>query len=193
MGLFYKILIFLFLFHINCGLIASIFCGTERSDVKHLSDKEAVLVNMKPSLITLDSFLLLDVIHMTPAFSHKRITRMPSEMQVYSVEVFIKFWILEQDNDYHIVCCDSNFKKSFIAEVPSPECSESILSGHAAQYRNCRNLLDSLYFLNNNGKHFFNKKFPLIITGVLFHDFVHGQTGRAPNGIELHPVLSITY
>jgi hypothetical protein len=30
------------------------------------------------------------------------------------------------------------------------------------------------------------------ITGVGFFDFIHGQTGVAPNGIELHPVLSFT-
>jgi hypothetical protein len=27
------------------------------------------------------------------------------------------------------------------------------------------------------------------ITGVAFFDFKHGQTGVAPNAIELHPVL----
>lgn len=27
------------------------------------------------------------------------------------------------------------------------------------------------------------------ITGVAFFDVIHGQTGVAPNGIELHPVL----
>ena len=27
------------------------------------------------------------------------------------------------------------------------------------------------------------------ITGVAFFDFKHGQTGVAPNGIELHPLL----
>ena len=28
------------------------------------------------------------------------------------------------------------------------------------------------------------------MTGVAFFDFLHGQTGVAPNGIELHPVLA---
>jgi len=28
------------------------------------------------------------------------------------------------------------------------------------------------------------------ITGVAFFDVIHGQRGVAPNGIELHPVLS---
>jgi hypothetical protein len=35
-------------------------------------------------------------------------------------------------------------------------------------------------------------KVPVTITGVAFFDKLHGQTGVAPNGIELHPVLSIT-
>jgi hypothetical protein len=30
------------------------------------------------------------------------------------------------------------------------------------------------------------------IRGVGFFDFLHGQTGVAPNGIELHPVLRVT-
>ena len=34
---------------------------------------------------------------------------------------------------------------------------------------------------------------PVQVTGVLFFDFLHGQTGVAPNGIELHPILQITF
>jgi hypothetical protein len=29
-----------------------------------------------------------------------------------------------------------------------------------------------------------------VVTGVAFFDFLHGQTGVAPNAIELHPVLA---
>lgn len=29
-----------------------------------------------------------------------------------------------------------------------------------------------------------------VITGVAFFDFQHGQTGVAPNAIELHPILA---
>ena len=28
-----------------------------------------------------------------------------------------------------------------------------------------------------------------VVTGVAFFDFQHGQTGVAPNAIELHPIL----
>lgn len=31
------------------------------------------------------------------------------------------------------------------------------------------------------------------VTGVGFFDPIHGQTGVAPNGIELHPLLSIDF
>ena len=31
------------------------------------------------------------------------------------------------------------------------------------------------------------------VTGVGFFDHIHGQTGVAPNGIELHPILAIEF
>src|SRR5262249_5665140 len=34
---------------------------------------------------------------------------------------------------------------------------------------------------------------PVQVTGVGMFDFLHGQTGVAPNGIELHPVLNIVF
>jgi hypothetical protein len=34
---------------------------------------------------------------------------------------------------------------------------------------------------------------PVRVTGVGFFDFEHGQTGVAPNAIELHPVLDISF
>jgi hypothetical protein len=34
---------------------------------------------------------------------------------------------------------------------------------------------------------------PVTVTGVGFFDFLHGQTGVAPNGIELHAVLDVQF
>src|SRR2546428_9793797 len=34
---------------------------------------------------------------------------------------------------------------------------------------------------------------PILVQGVGFFDVLHGQTGAAPNGIELHPVTDITF
>jgi len=34
---------------------------------------------------------------------------------------------------------------------------------------------------------------PVQVTGVAMFDFLHGQTGVAPNGIELHPIIDIVF
>jgi hypothetical protein len=44
---------------------------------------------------------------------------------------------------------------------------------------------------NVNGKKNLGER--VRVTGIGFFDFIHGQAGVAPNGIELHPVLGITF
>jgi hypothetical protein len=34
---------------------------------------------------------------------------------------------------------------------------------------------------------------PVMVTGLGFFDFAHGQRGVAPNAIELHPVIGIVF
>ena len=36
-------------------------------------------------------------------------------------------------------------------------------------------------------------KIPVAVTGILFEDFGHGQTGVAKNFLELHPLTQITF
>jgi hypothetical protein len=62
-----------------------------------------------------------------------------------------------------------------IAEAPSPACTT-----HATAYRR-RQMANARKAVRICGK--------ARVTGVAFFDFLHGQTGVAPNGIELHPVL----
>jgi hypothetical protein len=38
-----------------------------------------------------------------------------------------------------------------------------------------------------------NLKIPVTVTGIGFFDPIHGQEGVAPNGVELHPILEITF
>ena len=65
---------------------------------------------------------------------------------------------------------------------------------------------DLLNILSNSNKDIDNQKLmdylnsarsvarPLVrITGVGFFDYLHGQRGVAPNGIELHPVLDVDF
>jgi hypothetical protein len=75
-----------------------------------------------------------------------------------------------------------------IAEVPDPECAGACASGLGATYARVRQeLLDYLNSPQSTAR-------PLVrITGVGFFDFIHGQRGVAPNGIELHPMLSVAF
>ncbi len=75
-----------------------------------------------------------------------------------------------------------------IAEVPDPECGGACASGFAEVYGRVRQtLMDRLNAPGGDAR-------PLVrVTGVGFFDSFHGQTGIAPNGIELHPVLAVEF
>jgi hypothetical protein len=80
---------------------------------------------------------------------------------------------LEDDLDYHLVLRSGS--RTMIAETPSLLCTKG-----ATAYR-CRQMINSRRVARICGR--------ARVSGVAFFDFLHGQTGVAPNGIELHPVL----
>ena len=63
-----------------------------------------------------------------------------------------------------------------IAETPAPTCTTSATPLRRKQMARAR----AASRLRSKAS----------LTGVLFFDFNHGQTGVAPNAIELHPLLS---
>jgi hypothetical protein len=67
-----------------------------------------------------------------------------------------------------------------VVEFPSALCTVGSL--FAAQMDEARRK-----FLLMMHRHIARLRF----TGVIFFDKVHGQTGGAPNGVELHPVLQV--
>src|SRR5581483_701174 len=94
----------------------------------------------------------------------------------------------EDDQDYHIVIADSS-GNTMIAEIPAPTCVGSgspFLSG----ITNARSQFDAKFSVTTS---FQTTSTPVQITGVGMFDFLHGQTGVAPNGIELHPVLNVNF
>jgi hypothetical protein len=62
-----------------------------------------------------------------------------------------------------------------IAEAPSPLCTAGATAYRRRQMRDARGVARLCARAR--------------ITGVASFDFLHGQTGVAPNGIELHPIL----
>jgi hypothetical protein len=94
--------------------------------------------------------------------------------------------VTEADSDYHLVL--SSGAKTMIAEIPSPTCVTGgpLQSGIA----NARAEFDARLM----SSHGFQKvSVPVMVTGVGFFDRIHGQTGVAASGIELHPVLDIQF
>jgi hypothetical protein len=95
---------------------------------------------------------------------------------------------LESDSDYHLILSDAS-GNTLIAEIPLPACVGSgspFLSG----ITNARTEFNARFTPTTS---FQTANIPVQIKGVGMFDFLHGQTGVAPNGIELHPVLDIIF
>jgi hypothetical protein len=159
-----------------CG----IHCGTERWSVKTLTDADRNKVNLTPKETTVGWLVSQQSPASLPA--DRRVA--PVESQTYKVRALLVEYKLEADEDFHIVIADVEDPcKTMIAEIPSPDCDGACASGHAEEFREARAVILGL------GDQV--RPVTLVVTGVGFFDFLHGQTGAAPSGIELHPVLKI--
>jgi hypothetical protein len=78
---------------------------------------------------------------------------------------------------------------TMITEIPMPSCVRAG-SPFAAAISSTRSKFDAQ--LHATGS-FQTVNIPVQIKGVGFFDFLHGQTGVAPNGVELRPVLDIIF
>jgi hypothetical protein len=97
---------------------------------------------------------------------------------------------LEDDKDIHlVVSVPSAPKRTMIVEFPKPICVKSHFKRHKIGAARSR-------FLQNCGQvsasSWLNLAGSITLVGVGFWDEKHGQTGVAPNAIELHPVLNIS-
>jgi len=159
-------------------------CGTERWSVKTGIDPDAKKVKQTPVIrSTIDKLRAIAKPASLPADS--RIS--PTELEVFWVNATMIGYKKEKDQDYHIVI---EYKSNtMIVEIPDPSCVGST-SPFRSKIIKARNTFDSSFDATTTYK---TCKVPTSITGVGFFDFIHGQTGVAPNGIELHPVLSIDF
>jgi len=90
----------------------------------------------------------------------------------------------EADSDYHLVLSDTG-GRTMIAEIPSPSCIGS--SPFLPSIRYVRSKFSAAYHPSESWRRL---NVTVHVTGVGFFDFIHGQSGVAPNGIELHPAVS---
>jgi hypothetical protein len=143
--------------------------GTLRWDVKVASDEAAEEIKQKPKVIT-----LAELVQYRTDTLPKGNARAYSEKFTYTLkDVFITHAILEDDNDLHLVIEDGQHN-TLIAEIPDVNCK----------------ITEDSRFATQINQHTFDQ-YQFDITGVFFKDKSHGQTGRAPNNVELHPVTAL--
>lgn len=97
----------------------------------------------------------------------------------------------EDDRDIHLVIADpADSALTMVAELPDVACEGAADSIRRDQIQAAR---AALVAASGNApvSSFKQLHGAAIITGVGFFGFLHGQTGIAPNGIELHPVLPL--
>jgi len=160
-------------------------CGVERWSVKTGTDADAGLVNVnsttQTTIANMRSFTAP-----SPIPSNNRVQ--PAETTVWVINATLTEYKLESDEDYHLVISDSG-GNTMICEIPAPHCVGSgspFLNG----VTNSRAEFDAKFHVTTS---FQTANIPVTITGVGMFDFLHGQTGVAPNGIELHPVLDVQF
>jgi hypothetical protein len=113
--------------------------------------------------------------------------RTGQEFHVYSVTAIVRLYKMEADSDIHVVLQDlKDPSKTIIAEFPDVNCHIAAHGKHADQLRAARKAFLSYKISAHSvmpGTYTF--------TGVVFFDKIHGQTGVAVNGVELHPIMKI--
>lgn len=158
-------------------------CGVERWPVKTGTDADAGQVTLSPVQTTIAQMVLLH-----PPSNPPNANRVnPTELTDFTISATLTGFKLEADNDYHLVISDGT--RTMIVEIPNPGCvgSGSLFRPQISQ---ARAKFDSHYVA---GGSFQSVSVSVTVTGIGFFDKIHGQTGVAPNGIELHPVLNIDF
>jgi hypothetical protein len=147
-----------------------------------LQDRRAALVSFTPKPTSVDTLRRKRVRRDPEGFR-----RAPVETTVYRVRARLIGVRAEEDGDVHLVISSlADRRHTMIVEMPSADCiarasrtaRRKMRAARRSFERNCGPPADSFLSLSGTAT----------VEGVGFFDFIHGQTGHAPNGIELHPV-----
>jgi hypothetical protein len=170
-------------------------CGTERWDIKTLSDSAESSVNFTPENTTVAALTSLKA-PTTPA------KRNPDEQKTYHVRATLVGYKQEfdpgtgkGDHDFHIVIADlADPTKTMVVEIPDSACSGVCTSPKLAEMEKAReDFLKGVKTAPDTAFAVVHGKVEVEVTGVGFFDFAHGQTGLAPNCVELHPVIAFSF
>jgi hypothetical protein len=165
-------------------------CGEERAAVKLGRDVDARKIALDPVTVTIAELVLRSAPRPLPG--SRRVTdERNTERTVYTIHATITGYRLELDGDYHVVISDEH-GQTMIVELPDPGCAAT--GAWPEQIRTARVAFRQLladHRLASPAAKLRSVAVEVVVTGVGFYDRVHGQTGVARNGVELHPVLAI--
>ena len=167
------------------SIAMAVSCGVERWSVKTGTDADANLINLSnATTTTIANLVALPAPSSIPPNNRVQ----PTETTVFSITATLTVYKREDDSDYHLVISDGN-GQTMITEIADPQCvgaGSPLLPG----IQNARNEFDARLRATTSFK---TASLVVTVTGVGFFDFKHGQTGVAPNAIELHPLLDISF
>ena len=185
--------------------------GVERWAVKVCADTDSQ-INLQPIPISIHDLSQVQPLGPLPS---NDIERLPTERSVYVVDGFLVKFKREAgktgDSDYHLVVTDETLTfasgannpgstHSVIAEIVDPDCvmgrdnTVSSPSIFASEMATAKAAIEAQFPNRVEGGGWNDAAgIPVRVTGVGFFDRPHGQTGRATNGIELHPILKIEF
>jgi hypothetical protein len=156
-------------------------CGTERWNIKTGTDSMASGLSLVPKPTTIAELIALT------AAGGGNARETPTETTLWELkDVTLAEIKLETDSDYHNVLSDGTH--TMIVEFVYPDCAQS--SAWSCFISRARADIDAR--LTPTGS-FQYPALTVTVRGFGFFDPIHGQTGVAPNGIELHPVLQMCF
>ena len=161
-------------------------CGVERWPVKTLEDPAGRALSLSPKATTIRALRRKTV----PGYLGLRRGR-GVERTTFRVHAKLVEMKLEDDSDIHLVIADpTRTGATMIAEFPAKACTVGATPTARMKMNRARNAL--IAACGAPGASFRKLDGTATISGVGFFDQIHGQTGVAPNGIELHPVVGIS-
>jgi hypothetical protein len=145
------------------------------------TDSQASGLSLVPQPTTIAALVAL------PAAGGGSSRESPTETTLWELkDVTFSMVKSETDSDYHMVVTDGTH--TMIVEIPYPDCASS--GAWACFIQNARSEMDAKYTVSSSPQY---PSTTITVRGFGFFDSSHGQTGVAPNAIELHPVVQICF
>lgn len=161
-------------------------CGKERWDVKTLIDDDTVKIDFDNTVQTTVS----EQCSLERPLKIKNKPRLKSERTLYEITAYVIEFKEEADRDYHVVIEDPDTEETMVVEIVDPDCPDI---DNTSRYESLRKVRDWFTANFHPGNSFRKARKKVKLTGIGFFDFLHGQRGMAPNGREIHPVLSMEF